>query len=281
LHTNGSRLKRRLPHPCQSLDAGVINCVNALPVTVASPTSGVLENGGESGWPSSSSTGAGRVIPVRNCIQCSTSAIGQHQAGPPMSPDSAVAWSENERIAATLISRVAAGDERALAQLYDATSRMVYGLCLRIVKDAAAAEDITLEAYLQLWRTAASYDPIRGTVSAWLLTVVRSRAIDWLRARKARRADLEQNLDEVFDLSDDRPSPESVSIESGRTRIIRDAMLELPAEQRRAIELTYFSGLSHSEIAVQTGLPLGTVKTRIRLGMMRLRELLGPYAEGL
>ena len=198
-----------------------------------------------------------------------------------MSPDSAVAWSENERIAATLISRVAAGDERALAQLYDATSRMVYGLCLRIVKDAAAAEDITLEAYLQLWRTAASYDPIRGTVSAWLLTVVRSRAIDWLRARKARRADLEQNLDEVFDLSDDRPSPESVSIESGRTRIIRDAMLELPAEQRRAIELTYFSGLSHSEIAVQTGLPLGNVKTRIRLGMMRLRELLGPYAEGL
>jgi RNA polymerase sigma-70 factor (ECF subfamily) len=152
---------------------------------------------------------------------------------------------------------------------------------LRIVKDPSAAEDIVLEAYLQLWRTAPSYDPVRGTVTAWLLTVARSRAIDWLRARKARRADLEQNLDDVFDLHDKRPSPEHHSIESSRDRIIRDVMAELPAEQRRAIELTYFSGLSHSEIALHTGLPIGTVKTRIRLGMIRLRELLGPYAEGL
>ncbi len=154
-------------------------------------------------------------------------------------------------------------------------------LCLRIVKDPTAAEDITLEAYLQLWRTAESYDPVRGSVTAWLLTVVRSRAIDWLRSRKARRADLEQDVDGVFNLKDQRPSPEHVSIEASRTRVIRGAMAELPDDQRRAIELTYFSGLSHTEIAMQTGLPLGTVKTRIRLGMMRLRELLGPHAEGL
>ena len=157
----------------------------------------------------------------------------------------------------------------------------MFGLCLRIVKDPSAAEDITLEAYLQVWRTAGSYDPVRGTVSAWLLTVVRSRAIDWLRARKSRRADMEQDLDEVFELQDLRPSPERSSIEAGRRRIIQDAMAELPDEQRRAIELTYFAGLSHSEIALQTGLPIGTVKTSIRLGVIRLRELLGPYEEGL
>lgn len=198
-----------------------------------------------------------------------------------MSADLAPNWPEHERLAASLIAKVAAGDERALGQIYDTTSRIVYGLCLRIVKDPSAAEDITLEAYLQLWRTAPNYDPLRGTVTAWLLTVARSRAIDWLRARKSRRADLEQNLDDVFDLQDKRPTPEHTSIDSSRNRIIRDVMAELPAEQRRAIELTYFPGLSHSEIALQTGLPIGTVKTRIRLGMMRLRELLGPYAEGL
>jgi RNA polymerase sigma-70 factor (ECF subfamily) len=190
-------------------------------------------------------------------------------------------WQENHRASAVLVSQIAHGDDRAMAQLYDNTSRLVYGLCLRIVKDPSAAEDITLETFLQLWRTAESYDPVRGTVLAWLLTVVRSRSIDWLRARKARRADLEETLDGVFDLHDGRPSPESASIDADRARIIRGAMAELPPEQRRAIELTYFSGLSHSEIASHTGLPVGTVKTRIRLGMMRLRELLAPYAEGL
>ena len=198
-----------------------------------------------------------------------------------MSSSPALNWHENHRASVALVSRIAHGDDRALAQLYDNTSRLVYGLCLRMVKDPAAAEDITLETYLQLWRTAESYDPVRGTVLAWLLTVVRSRAIDWLRARKARRADLEDNLDGVVDLQDTRPNPESASIDAARARIIRDAMGELSAEQRHVIELAYFSGLSHSEIASHTGLPVGTVKTRIRLGMIRLRELLGPYAEGL
>lgn len=198
-----------------------------------------------------------------------------------MAASSALDWPENERASATLMSQIALGDERALAQLYDGTSHMVYGLCLRIVKDPSAAEDITLEAYLQVWRTAESYDPVRGTVTAWLLTVVRSRAIDWLRARKARRADMQQDLEEVFDLRDLRKNPEEASLDAGRSRVIRDAMAELPDEQKRAIEMTYFSGLSHSEIALQDGLPIGTVKTRIRLGMMRLRELLRPNLGGL
>ena len=105
--------------------------------------------------------------------------------------------------------------------------------------------------------------------------------IDCLRKRKARRAELEENVDEVANLRDPRPSPELASMEAGRSRIVQKAMAELSPDQREAIELAYFSGLSHAEVAVQTGLPLGTVKTRIRLGMLNLRKLLGPYAEGL
>jgi RNA polymerase sigma-70 factor, ECF subfamily len=149
------------------------------------------------------------------------------------------------------------------------------------VREPSAAEDILLEVYLQVWSTAQSFDAGRGAVSSWLLTLVRSRAIDWLRSRRARRTHLEQPLDEVLTLSNHRPSPERASAEAGRARIIGEAMAGLVPDQRQAIELAYFSGLSQSEIAARTGLPLGTVKTRIRLGMIHLRELLGPYAEGL
>jgi RNA polymerase sigma-70 factor, ECF subfamily len=177
-------------------------------------------------------------------------------------------WSDNERTSIALIAEVSRGDERALAQFYDRTSGLVYGLALRIVREPSAAEDIMLEVYLQVWRTAQSFDAGRGTVSSWLVTLVRSRAIDWLRSRQARGANLEQPLDNVLTLSDHRPSPERASEQAGRVRIIREALSGLVPEQRKAIELAYFSGLSQSEIAAQTGLPLGTVKTRIRRGMM-------------
>ena len=180
-----------------------------------------------------------------------------------------------------LVTRLAAGDECAFAQLYDRTNRIVYGLALRILGDSSSAEDITMEVYLQVWRTASRYDPQRGTVTSWLVVLVRSRALDFLRSRKARRADLEENVDDVPNLRDSRPTPELDSVAAGRSRIVQKAMADLAADQRDAIELAYFSGLSHSEIAEQTGLPLGTVKTRIRLGMIHLRRLLGPYAEGL
>ena len=280
-HTIGVAGQGGAPNITHSSRDRVIDGANATAVNLVPCAPAVIENEANAGHPSPSSMGADNTFAVRNKAQRHVFAVGSVQTVSPMSAGSALDWPENERVASSLIVRVAAGDERALAQLYDATSRMVYGLCLRIVKDPSAAEDITLEAYLQLWRTAESYDPLRGTVSAWLLTVVRSRSIDWLRARKARRADLEQNLEEVFDLRDRRPSPEHASIDASRARIIRDAMSELPPDQRNAIELTYFSGLSHSEIALHIGLPIGTVKTRIRLGMMRLRELLGPYGEGL
>jgi RNA polymerase sigma-70 factor (ECF subfamily) len=180
-----------------------------------------------------------------------------------------------------LVSRLVAGDEEAFAQLYDRTNRIVYGLALRILGDPSSAEDVTMEVYLQVWRTASRYDPQRGTATSWLVTLVRSRALDCLRSRKARRANLEDSVDDVHDLHDSRPSPELASLESGRSRIVQRAMTDLAPDQREAIELAYFSGLSHSEVAIQTGVPLGTTKTRIRLGMIHLRRLLGPYAEGL
>jgi len=185
----------------------------------------------------------------------------------------AIDWARDEDSLALLVSSAAGGDEQSLAQLYDRTSGLVYGLALRILREATSAEDITLEVYMQVWRTAQSYDPARGTVSAWLVTLARSRAIDWLRSKHRRR--METPLHEATNLQDSRPGPEHVTIEAGQARRVQDAMAVLPTEQRHLINLAYFSGMSHSEIADRTELPLGTVKTRIRLGMLRLRELLG------
>jgi RNA polymerase sigma-70 factor, ECF subfamily len=204
-----------------------------------------------------------------------------YRSGVAMASSSILDRSDNDREWESLVARLAEGDQHGLARLYDSTKRIVYGLALRILRDSASAEDVTIEVYLQAWRTAGSYDPKRGTVSSWLVTLTRSRAIDCLRSRKARRAELEENVDEVLNLHDSRPSPELASIQAGRSSIVQKAMADLSPDQREAIELAYFSGLSHTEIAVHMNLPLGTVKTRIRNGMLRLRKLLGPYAEGL
>jgi RNA polymerase sigma-70 factor, ECF subfamily len=187
--------------------------------------------------------------------------------------------SEDERSWSALVVEVAEGNEHALTRLYDRTNRIVYGLALRILGDSLAAEDVTLEVYLQIWRIANTYDPGRGTVSSWLVALTRSRAIDLLRSRQARGATLEQSLEEVPAPLDLRSDPEQLSIEVAQAQMVQNCLKELPVDQRQAIELAYFSGLSHTEIAIHTGLALGTVKTRIRLGMARLRELLAPYTE--
>jgi RNA polymerase sigma-70 factor, ECF subfamily len=182
---------------------------------------------------------------------------------------------------AAVMSQVAKKNEAALAQLYDGTSKIVYAMALRVVRDPSAAEDITIDVYLQVWRNAASYDSTRGEVAPWLATLTRSRAIDHLRARKARRAEFEDSVDEIADLRDSRPNPELECMAARQARLVQRAVGDLSAEQREPIELAYFLGLSHSEIATRTGLPLGTVKTRIRLGMIGLRGALRPYWEAL
>ena len=119
----------------------------------------------------------------------------------------AIDWAEADRPLAALLGRVARGEESALAQLYDSTCRVVYGLILRIIGDSAAAEEIAMEVYLQVWRTAANYSAERGTVSTWLVMLARSRAIDWLRSRRGQSARREDSLDDVFVLRDPGPDP--------------------------------------------------------------------------
>jgi RNA polymerase sigma-70 factor (ECF subfamily) len=176
-----------------------------------------------------------------------------------------------------LIMRVAAGDQLAMTSLYDASSRVLYGLLLRLLNQHALAEEVLLDVYMQVWRQAGSYDDVRGSPMAWMLTIARSRAIDRLRSGRQ-----ELLLRESFEESDNARSEidveETVAIAEMQQRV-REALATLPAEQREVIELAYYGGLSHSEIALELEEPLGTVKTRIRLGMMKLRDILPGVAE--
>ena len=174
------------------------------------------------------------------------------------------------------VSQVAQGEESALALLYDASSRLVYGLALRILGEAGAAEEVTLDVYLQVWRQANRFDPARGRVSTWLMNMARSRAIDKLRL-KPRELWQSETLEAVAETQSERPGPEQSAAVAQQQAQVRKALGTLSDEQRHAIELAYFSGLSQSEIALKLNEPLGTIKTRIRNGMLKLRELLHPY----
>jgi RNA polymerase sigma-70 factor (ECF subfamily) len=182
------------------------------------------------------------------------------------------AWRRN-------VERCASGDHAALAALYDDSSPLVYSVAMRMLADTADAEEVTMDVYTQVWRTAPSYEAERGSVTAWLVTLARSRAIDRLRAR-ASRVQREQPLVEFTDLQADTASPESATEAGMRRQRVLAALATLSPEQREAVELAFFSGLSHTELAGRLGQPLGTVKTRIRSGMIKLREQLEAYADG-
>jgi RNA polymerase sigma-70 factor (ECF subfamily) len=187
---------------------------------------------------------------------------------------------ETEKRQAELVRCVAEGDQQALATLYDTTSRTVYGLLLRILADPSAAEEVLLDVYAQVWRQAGVYSRERGTPMAWLTTIARSRAIDRLRRTRQEQ----QRTGPLDEASRAAAGGESVEegVRAGEVReVVRAALDALVPEQREVIELAYYGGMSHSEIAVARGLPLGTVKTRTRLGMMRLREMLKPAWEGI
>jgi len=174
-----------------------------------------------------------------------------------------------------LIQKIADGDQTALATFYDSTNRLVYGLIMRVLGDASAAEEVLLDVYTQVWRQATSYDAQRGTPLAWLTTIARSRAIDRLRAGWQDQQRKEP-LETLGEAPTSAANPEEMTVASERQRLIRAALETLSPEQREVIELAYYSGLSHSEIASKLNQPLGTVKTRTRLGMMKLREALMP-----
>ena len=170
------------------------------------------------------------------------------------------------------MQRLAAGDQAAAADLYDATSHLVFGLAVRILRERELAEDIVIEVYTQAWNLARTFDPERGTVAGWLLTLTRSRALDVLRSR--RRDSAAETVDSIEEKQSERPNPEEVSLAAERHRSVTSALAHLNPDQREAIQLAYYSGLSHTQIAARLGQPLGTVKTRIRQGMIQLRELL-------
>jgi RNA polymerase sigma-70 factor, ECF subfamily len=174
----------------------------------------------------------------------------------------------------TLIERVMAGDESALATLYDRYSAMLFGMLMRILNDRGAAEEVLQDLFLQLWRNAGQFDASRGSLPAWLMVIGRNRAISRLRGRRDREV-LEE---EEGDFAGTFASPQNIEDEAAREQVARTvaaALVKLPKEQRQALELAYFEGMTQSEIAARTGTPLGTVKTRMRTAMQSLRQILG------
>lgn len=176
-----------------------------------------------------------------------------------------------------LIRRIASGEQGALAELYDESSRFVYGLALRIIKDPCAAEEVSHDVYLQVWRQADRYQEARGDVFSWLFTLTRSRAIDRLRSAGMARRKLHAPLEAARSLASEAGGPDEDLALSDRRKVVRAALMKLSPEQREVISIAYFQGLSHSEIAERLDLPLGTVKTRIRQGMITLRAMLAGW----
>jgi RNA polymerase sigma-70 factor (ECF subfamily) len=160
-----------------------------------------------------------------------------------------------------------AGEPQALGEFYDLFAGLAHGLALRILRDRAEAEDVVQEVFVQIWRQLERFDAERGSPQAWVCMIARSRALDRLRRRGARREE-----------------PDAAAPSGGATPrhaeavAVRSALGELPHDQREALELAYYEGLSQSEIAARLGAPLGTIKTRIRTGMQRLRARLEPLA---
>jgi len=185
--------------------------------------------------------------------------------GPPLrlQPEPAPT-SDNE-----LLRAVARGDESALAQVYDRYRLILFGLIVRILHSREEAEDVLQEVFLQVWRRAKDFDEARGRAFTWLVTLARSRALDRLRSlgARARLAEAAPPIEYIGDAATD-------VFQSEQAEVIRRALAQIPVDQRQALFLGYFEGLTQSEIAARLGAPLGTVKTRMRTGMAKLRELL-------
>jgi RNA polymerase sigma-70 factor, ECF subfamily len=176
-----------------------------------------------------------------------------------------------------LIDRVRWREEPALAAIYDRYSRLIYTIALRIVGDRESAEEVTQDVFQAVWQSAGSFQPT-GNFSAWLIGIARHRAIDATRSRRHRARAREELLDDERVLS--RGSADDGYADMLMLRaVVRAALAELPAAQRQAIELGYYGGLTHSEIAAQLGEPVGTVKSRMRMGLIKLRELLKTVEE--
>jgi RNA polymerase sigma-70 factor (ECF subfamily) len=176
----------------------------------------------------------------------------------------------------SLIAAISAGNSRALEALYDRYSAIVYRMALRVVKSQELAEDIVQEVFWRVWRRSSSFERDRGKVAQWLFGIAHNLCIDELRRMRSRPVSVYEDVEHplIQQLPDDRIDVAEAAWHSEQRRVISTALHQLPAAQRQAIELAYFSGLSHQEIATKLDRPLGTIKTRVRLGLHKLRSLL-------
>jgi RNA polymerase sigma-70 factor, ECF subfamily len=183
-----------------------------------------------------------------------------------------VAESEQERDVVCLL-RIQTGDTRALGELFDRYTPLLFPFVKRILRSGADAEDTLQDVWIQVWRRSATYDPRRGTVAGWLLTVARSRALDRYRSLSSRRtAETRSETESAPPPAPRDPATAAVAGQTGER--VREALAQLDPKQRQAIEIAYFDGLSQSEVAARLAVPLGTVKSWTRQGLMRLRELM-------
>lgn len=177
-----------------------------------------------------------------------------------------------------LIVRVAEQDAEALGDLYDRHGRLVFGVLFRMLGSRESAEEVAQDAFHAVWQRASTYRADRGPVRAWLVAIARNKAIDWRRT-KGKRQERELQIDAAPELVDaSRPDEEALTII--RDERVRAVVAGLPGEQRATLELAYWGGLSQSEIAERTGVPLGTVKSRVRMAMMKLRDQLAGEGVG-
>jgi len=174
---------------------------------------------------------------------------------------------------AELLKLSGRGDEAAFARLYDATAARAFGLAVRVVRDPAQAEEVTQEAFLEIWRTASRFDPDRGSAVSWVLTLVHRKSVDRVRSAEAStRRDTTYHQSNVTVEHDSTAEAAQASMEARR---VRQALGSLTEVQREALELAYFKGYTHTEVAKMLDLPVGTAKTRIRDGLIRLRDTMG------
>ena len=172
-----------------------------------------------------------------------------------------------------LLRASARGDERAFAELYDATSRRLYGLVVRVVRDPAQAEEVAQEAFLEIWRTSARFDAGKGSAMSWMMTIAHRKAVD-----RVRSAEAASRRDQTYEATTQERAYDITAEEVERSlegQRVRNALESLTETQRGAVQLAYFGGYTHNEVAALLGIPLGTAKTRLRDGLIRLRDTLG------
>jgi RNA polymerase sigma-70 factor (family 1) len=184
-------------------------------------------------------------------------------------------WQQQDE--AYLITRIAEQEETALSQLYDRYARILYAVAFKILGSIEESEEVVLDVFDQVWRTATRYDAAKGRVDTWLFMITRSRVLDRLRVRQRSTKTQSASLEAEIQSTKVSVDPVEAAILSEQRSRVSTALNRLPSQQRQVLELAYYKGLSHSEIAAQTGLSLGTVKTRIRLGLTKLRIALGDW----